>query len=38
MLKTPRKLYNIDGTEHKVGELQYYTDLEMKTGTTTTKL
>jgi hypothetical protein len=38
MLKTPRKLYNVDGTENKVGELQYYTDLETKTGTTTTKL
>jgi hypothetical protein len=27
-LKTPQKLYNIDGTENKAGELQYYTDLE----------
>ncbi len=23
----PRKLFNIDGTENKVGQLQYYTDL-----------
>jgi hypothetical protein len=38
MLKTPRKLYNVDGMENKVGELQYYADLEMRTGTTTTKL
>jgi hypothetical protein len=37
-LKTPRKLYNVNGTENKVGELQYYADLETRTGTTTTKL
>jgi hypothetical protein len=37
-LKTPWKLYNIDGTENKAGELQYYADLETRTGTTTTKL
>jgi hypothetical protein len=28
----------VDGTENKAGELQYYTDLETRTGTTTTKL
>jgi hypothetical protein len=38
MLKTPQKLYNVDGMENKAGELQYYTDLETRTGTTTTKL
>jgi hypothetical protein len=27
-LKTLRKLYNVNGTENKAGELQYYTDLE----------
>jgi hypothetical protein len=37
-LKTPWKLYNVDGTENKAGELQYYTDLETRTGTTITKL
>jgi hypothetical protein len=37
-LKAPQKLYNVDGTENKAGELQYYTDLEMQTGTATTKL
>jgi hypothetical protein len=37
-LKTPWKLYNVDGTENKAGELQHYTDLEMRTGTTITKL
>jgi hypothetical protein len=28
MLKNPQKLYNIDGTENKAGELCYYMDLE----------
>jgi hypothetical protein len=37
-LKTFRKLYNVDGTENKAGELQYYADLETRMGTTTTKL
>jgi hypothetical protein len=37
-LKTPRKLYNVDRTENKAGELQYYTNLETRTGTTITKL
>jgi hypothetical protein len=37
-LKTPQKLYNVDGTENKAGELRYYTDLEARTGTTITKL
>jgi hypothetical protein len=37
-LKEPQKLYNVDGTENKAGELQYYTDLEAHTGTTTHKL
>ena len=34
----PRKLFNVDGTENKAGELQYYTDLDVRTGTTTTTL
>ena len=33
-----RKLYNVDGTENKGGELQYYTDLPTRTGTTTTTM
>jgi hypothetical protein len=37
-LKTPRKLYNVDGMENKAGELQHYTNLETRTGTTTTRL
>jgi hypothetical protein len=37
-LKNPRKLYNVDGTKNKAGELCYYMDLEMRMGTMTTKL
>jgi hypothetical protein len=37
-LKNPQKLYNVDRTENKAGELCYYTDLETRTGTVTTKL
>jgi hypothetical protein len=38
MLKNPQKLYNVDRTENKVGELCYYTDLETRTGTIASKL
>ena len=34
----PRKLFNVDGTENKSGELQFYTDLQVRTGTSTTTL
>jgi hypothetical protein len=37
-LENLRKLYNIDGTENKARELQYYTNLESHTGTMSTKL
>jgi hypothetical protein len=37
-LDKPRKLLNIDGTENKSGELQYYTDLPVQTGKTHTML
>ena len=37
-MEQPCKLFNIDGTENKSGELQYYTDLEVRTGTITTPL
>jgi hypothetical protein len=37
-LATPRKLFNVDGTENKVGELRFYTDLQVQTGTTKTQL
>jgi hypothetical protein len=38
MLKTPQKLYNVDGTENKARELCYHMDLEMQMGTVTSKL
>jgi hypothetical protein len=31
--KEPRKLYNTDGTPNQSGELQYFTDLQVQTGT-----
>jgi hypothetical protein len=31
-LSQPRKLYNVDGTENKSGELQFYTDLQVCNG------
>ncbi len=34
----PRKLFNVDGTENKAGQLQYYTDLAIRTGSTTTNM
>ena len=37
-LKAPRKIFNVDGTENKSGELKYYTDLEVQTGTTRSPL
>ena len=33
-LEKPRKLFNVDGTENISGELKYYTDLSVQTGTT----
>src|SRR6266403_2790813 len=30
----PRKLFNVDRTENKAGQLQYYTDLAIRTGST----
>jgi hypothetical protein len=32
-LKEPRKLYNVDSTPNQSGELQYFTDLQVQTGT-----
>ena len=37
-LPEPRKLFNVDGTENKSGRLQFYTDLDVQTGTTMTAL
>jgi len=33
MLKEPRRLFNINGTPNRAGDLKYYTDLTTKTGT-----
>jgi hypothetical protein len=32
-LPEPQQLYNVDGTPNRSGTLQYYTDLEVQTGT-----
>jgi hypothetical protein len=32
-LKEPRKLYNVDGSPNRSGELQYFTNLQVQTGT-----
>ena len=37
-LEQPRKLFNVDGTPNKSGNLQYYTDLSTQTGTQRTNL
>jgi hypothetical protein len=34
-LEQPRRLTNVDGTENKAGALEFYTDLQVKTGSTT---
>ncbi len=34
----PRKLFNVDGTENKAGQLRYYTDLAICTGSTYTNM
>jgi len=34
----PQKLFNVNGTENKVGQLQYYTNLAICTGSTTTNM
>ena len=31
-LKELRKLFNMDGTENKAGQLKFYTDLQVQTG------
>ena len=33
VLKEPRKLFNMDGTPNRAGDLKYYTDLHTQTGT-----
>jgi len=31
-LPQPRKLFNMDGTENKGGQIQFYTDISIQTG------
>ena len=37
-LPTPRKVFNVDGTPNKKGDIQFYTDLEVKTGQKNTNM
>jgi Retroviral aspartyl protease len=37
-LKEPRKLFNVDGTPNQSGELQFFTDLQVQTGSERTTL
>src|SRR5258707_8298668 len=37
-MNEPRKLLNVDRTENKSGELRFYTDLQVQTGTNYTNL
>ena len=37
-LEQTRKLFNVNGTENRSGELRFYTDLQVQTGRTTTSL
>jgi len=37
-LPSPRTLLNVDGTENRSGRLEYYTDLQVRTGGDITKL
>src|SRR6267154_2561695 len=34
VLSEPRRLFNMDGTQNKAGDLKYYTDLHTRMGTT----
>ena len=37
-LKEPRKLFNVDGTPNRAGDLRYFTDLATRTGMRSTML
>ena len=37
-LPFPRKLFNVDGTENTAGQLQFYTNLAIHTGSTSTNM
>ena len=38
VLKEPRKLFNVDRTPNRAGDLKYFTDLTTRTGTKSTTL
>ncbi len=33
MLAEPRRLFNVDGTQNRAGDLKYYVDMSTRTGT-----
>ena len=37
-LRTPREVYNVDGTPNKNGQIEFFTDLEVRTGEQRTKM
>ena len=37
-LLTPREVYNVDGTPNKNGRIEFFTDLEVRTGEQRTKM
>ena len=37
-LPNPRKVFNVDGTPNKKGDIQFYTDLEVRTGQKSTNM
>jgi len=37
-LPQPRKLFNVDGTRNRAGDLKYYVDLNTRTGSKNTNL
>src|SRR5713101_4349229 len=38
MLIEPRRLFNVDGTQNRAGDLKYYVDMSTRTGTRRTNL
>jgi len=37
-MPNPRKLYNVDGTENKAGEVKFFVDLGIRMGVNITNL
>jgi hypothetical protein len=38
VLQQPRKLFNVDGTQNRAGELKYYVNMNLRTGKRQTNL